>query len=223
MPVPPGTEDTFGPWPGDVGNTGTDTGEPTTEAIVASDIPFWKDLPQAYDHPVIAGYELPGVARISAELRRKLDKKNAKGIDGATITDDGEDQAPIEITVRLYNREHWQRFQALVPLINPKGSGKKTAVSIDYPTLALFGINLMYVEAVSVPEFRDNPKRMESTIKGTEWRPAPKAAKTSKSSTTDESKDDPKIKAWETTYITDGEGNQIPVGMEPIYEPNSDP
>jgi hypothetical protein len=195
MPVPPGTEDTFGPWPGDVGTGGQtppSDGDPTTPAIIAEGVPFWRDQPRIYDRVVIAGYELPGICSVDAEHRRKLDKKNAKGEDGATITDDGEDQAPVEVRVELYTLEDWNRFQQVVPHINPKGPGKRVGVSIDYPTLALFGITTIYVEAVSVPKFDGKRQFMTCTIRATEWRPPPKAAKASKSTTTDESKDSPK-------------------------------
>jgi len=189
MPVPPGTEDTFGAWPGDTTDTGGGGGEPTTEVIVTAGIPFWRDEPRSWDRVVIAGVELPGVCDVDAELRRKLDKKNPKGIDGATITDDGEDQTPIEIQVKITTREDWTKFQSIVPYINPKGSGKKVAVSVDYPTLALFGVNRVYIEAVRVPKFGPRRQYVTVSIRASEWRPPPKAAKSSKSSTTDESVD----------------------------------
>ena len=192
MPVPPGTEDTFGPWPGSVvadggEPVGTDVGQ---EPIVSeSGIPWWKDEPRIYDRVVLAGFEFPGICTVDAELRRKLDKKAPKGVNGGTITDDGEDQAPVEVEVRLYTKEDWERFELIVPFITPKSPGKRLAVSIDYPTLALFGINTIYVEAVSIPKFADDKRQyMVCRIKATEWRPPPKPA-ASKSSTTNESAD----------------------------------
>lgn len=210
MPVPPGTEDTFGPWPG---STTTDGGDPVggdvngdDTVVVDSGVPFWKDVPRIYDRVVMAGFEFPGVCTVDAELRRKLDKKAPKGTDGATITDDGEDQAPVEIEVRLYTREDWQRFELIVPFISPKTPGKRVAVAIDYPTLALFGINTVYVESVSVPKFSDDKRQfMVVKIGATEWRPPPKPAK-SKSSTTKESADNPEEmgNGTGTRWVDDG-------------------
>jgi hypothetical protein len=196
MPVPKGAEDTFGPWPGALTPDG---GEPSTtqspdgqEQIEFGGVPFWKDAVRIYDRVVIAGFEFPGLARVKGELRRKLDKKAPKGVNGGTTTDDGEDHHPVEVEIRLYTREDWQRFELIVPFISPKSLGKRVAVTIDYPTLALFGINTIYVESVTIPDFVDDKRQhMVCTIRANEWRPPPKPAP-SKSSTAKESADNAK-------------------------------
>lgn len=147
-------------------------------------IPHWDEAPELYDTCTLAGLTLPGIVKIAGSMTRKLDKKNAKGADGATITDDGANAAEIELALVMWTAAHWEAYQAMVPLINPLAQkGKLSPVDIVHPVLALHGVKSVYVEDVSLPQAGSIPQTREVKIKVVEWRPAPKKPKKSKSTT----------------------------------------
>jgi hypothetical protein len=149
-----------------------------------SGIPHWDEAPDLYDTCTIAGVALPGLVKIAGTLSRKLDKKNAKGADGATITDDGANAAEIELSVIMWDAGQWTAYQELLPLINPiQTKGKLSPVDVVHPVLALHGIRSVYVEEVTLPQAGNIPQTREFKIKLVEWRPAPKTPKPSKSVT----------------------------------------
>lgn len=192
----------FGPWPGNTEGTtqpasdttaggSTANGEPTTQATVAeidNGIPFWEEAPDLWDVVTIAGFTFPGVANVSGEPKRKLDKKNAKGADGRTITDDGADGVDIEVVIQIYTAEQWYNYQLAIPFIDPnQQKGKLLPVDIIHPALKLHNIRSMYVESMTLPQTNGTPQVREVRIKATSWAPPPKKPKKSKSSTPDES------------------------------------
>jgi len=169
-------------------------------------IPHWTAAPHLYDTCTLAGIKLPGIVRIAGTLSRKLDKKNAKGADGATITDDGANAAEIELALIMWTEYHWEQYQEILPIINPvTHKGKLSPVDVVHPVLALHGINSVYVEEVSLPQDGSIPQTREVKIKITEWRPAPKVPKKSTSTTPTRSE---MARDWlwrnEPDYIKDG-------------------
>jgi hypothetical protein len=225
----------FGDWPGKVDGayTGEPTtqailtdgdGQPTTQAIVAeidNGIPYWEEAPDLWDQVTIAGFTFPGVANVAGEPKRKLDKKNAKGADGRTITDDGADGVDIEVVVQIWNSEQWYNYQLAIPFIDPnQQKGKLLPVDIIHPALKLHNIRSMYVESMTLPQTCGIPQVREVRIKATSWAPPPKTPKKSKSKTPDESSESKdQLIATETTYIRDDDGNLIATEVEGIYRP----
>ncbi len=186
--------DIWGPWPGSIdsppiGGTGGATGPDDVIGTLGDEgLPYWEDAPDVWDTVRIAGQDLPGNAKVSGDVVRKLDKKNAKGVDGATITDDGADPTEIEIEIVLATREHWVAYQRVLPSIDPNlGKSKATAVDIVHPALALHQIRSVYVERVSIPVPGSDPQTRIVRIKAVGWLPPPPPAP-SKSKTPDSAK-----------------------------------
>jgi hypothetical protein len=213
--------DAFGPWPGDPGGgggtTGGDGGNTTPAKIDAT--PPWgaSDLD---DQMTLAGVILPGLVRYEGEIGRKLDVKNAKGSDGATITDDGSDPETLEFMLLMWNEDQWKRyFSEALPLINPNSTkGKLTPVDVAHPVLAAHGIKRVYVEKMTLPKPGKIPQTKEVTIRLRGWRPEPVNPK-SKSNTPDKSAGS----GWYEETKTAGSGwtegnNPVAGGAEKIKE-----
>jgi len=181
----------FGPWPGDIDSpppTGATGPDDVIGTLGDEGIPYWEDAPELWDTVRIAGENLPGNAKVTGDVVRKLTKSNAKGVDGATITDDGADPTDIEIEIVLATREQWKAYQRIVPLLDPNvGKGSATAVDIVHPALALHKIVQVYVERVSIPIPGSDPQTRVVRIKATGWLPKPPPAP-SKLKTPDASK-----------------------------------
>jgi hypothetical protein len=175
--------DAFGPWPGNP-DGGTGTGGSTTPAIIDAIPPWPGSAPDLQAQLTIAGVIVPGLVTFTGELGRKLDVKNAKGSDGATITDDGADPETIEIQVIIWNAEQWTKFWTEVaPLVNPNNTkGKLAPVDVSHPVLYIVGVKRAYVEKMSLPKPGKIPQTQEFTIRMRGWRPEPKNP-TSKSKT----------------------------------------
>lgn len=151
-------------------------------------IPYWMDEPEIWDTITIAGKVLPGLCVVDGQRGRKLDKKNAKGADGATISDDGADPTDVDIKLVLATRQQWIDYQRIVPLLDPAtNKGKAKPVDVSHPALALHGINSIYIEKLSFPKPGSDRQTREVTIKATGWLPAPKSPEKSKSKTPESS------------------------------------
>ena len=207
----------LGPWPGnpDGGNPNPDTSTPDGPPDdFQPAIPWVADAPDLYDQITIAGVTLRGLVRFTGELGRKLDVKNAKGADGATITDDGADPETIEIEYTMWTREQWFAWQQFVPIVNPAAQkGKLKPVDVDHPIFALHGIKSIYVEKLAVPTQGRLAGTLQTRIRAIGWRPEPKST-TSKSSTP-KSSDPSKDYVW-------GENNTDPKTYQ-VAESNSGP
>lgn len=179
--------DAFGPWPGDPGGgNGGDGGGLTTPTKIDA-VPPW-GLSDLDDQMTLAGVVLPGLVRYEGEIGRKLDVKNAKGSDGATITDDGSDPETLEFQLLMWREDQWKVYcTQVVPLINPNTTkGKLSPVDVAHPILALHGIKRVYIEKMTLPKPGKIPQTKEVTIRMRGWRPEPVNPK-SKSSTPDKS------------------------------------
>jgi hypothetical protein len=183
------------------------------------------DDPESWNTVVLAGIKVPGLAKVVGNVSRKLDVKNAKGVDGATVTDDGADPSKIEITILLRSRAEWASFQQLIPLLNPNvKKGTAAAIDVSYPSLSLYGIRQMYVEEMSTPVDGSVSQTKEVTIRGMGWLPPPAKPKSSKSATPDTSASDQSLayalaKAEEARGIAGAGGN---VTDEQRYNANAE-
>lgn len=97
---------------------------------------FWDDSPDLWDTVFLDGAALPGIARVSASHGRKLDVKSAPGMNGARIVDKGYEPAKVEITLKLWTDEQFQRWLVLAPTLTfrreppaPRRSTSSSALS----------------------------------------------------------------------------------------------
>ncbi len=112
----------------DIGGTGRiypDNGKNQPTVSLGSEglaVPFWGDSPETWDTVVIAGRALPGLCKMTGKVTRRVDKKNATGTNGATITYTGDDVAEFEISVRMWTEAHLSTFAALLSFLKDRQS-----------------------------------------------------------------------------------------------------
>jgi hypothetical protein len=114
---------------------------------IAASIPFWDDQLSGdaafaldpsnfnrspWDTVSIAGIPLPGLCRVEPGTRRKkrLDKKAAKGRDGATITFQGYECSEIIVKCRIWTQEQLQALGQMMPVLIPPAPGTQIPVTV---------------------------------------------------------------------------------------------
>jgi hypothetical protein len=177
MPAP--TDSTiFGGWPPTPEDQPPKTephGDNNPPGDYSAAIPFWLDNPQIYDTCQLGGMTLPGLAQLTANIGRKLDVKQAKGVDGATITDNGSEVEDVQIVLTMWTRPQWSAYQQILPAIDPNNQkGKTTPKDIVHPMVNLHGIRRVYVTKISSPQPSRLKGAFEITIQCKGWRPEPK-------------------------------------------------
>ena len=128
-----------------------------------------------WDECIVGGNKLPGLCKLSGTgIARKLDKKNPKGKDGATLTDEGNQLGGITITQRIWTDEQWEETQRIFPLLQPRRpGGPRQPQSFYHPLSEFLGIRRVYVEKVPVPSHDSGMGMLTLTYQLTEWVPAP--------------------------------------------------
>lgn len=135
-------------------------------------IPSWLDAPFTWDTLIVAGKEIPGLARVRAAREYKVDKKNGAGADGATLTGLGHLPVEATITLKLWQPAQAQELQQLLPLILPKPKkGRPVPVDVSHPALAFLGVRALYFTRVGAPEPTSEKGVYEVELKGTEFLP----------------------------------------------------
>lgn len=155
-------------------------------------IPYWLDCPEVYDTCTLGGVMLPGLAQVTATTGRKLDIKQAKGIDGATITDNGSEVEDVNIVLTIWTRQQWAAYQSILPAIDPNNTkGKIAPKDIVHPITSLHNIRRVYITKVSAPQPSRLKGAFEITIACKGWRPEPKnpVSKTNTAKKSDNSKE----------------------------------
>lgn len=174
----------FGPWPGATDGTKTTSTDDVSPTVDGGGLPWPWDAPGLYDQITIAGFQFTALVIPSGELGCKLDVKNAKGSDGATITDDGTDAESGEIVLTMWRPDQWQDYQRALPLIAPNAvKGKRKPVDVSHPMLNLHGIRSIYIEKMTLPVRGKTSGTLEVRIRYRGWRPEPPPATKSKTST----------------------------------------
>ena len=106
----------------------------------------------AWDTLTIGGLSFSGGFELSGDvLVRKLDRRHSAGRDGARVRDRGYDLAKIRLTLRCWEREHFDELEAIVRLLFPRSADttRRAAYSLPHPALALAGIAEVYAERMS--------------------------------------------------------------------------
>lgn len=147
--------------------------------------PFWGggnepgDAARAWDFCWLGDDLLPGIVEdvdVSGN-GRDVDKQKAKGDNGVTLKDNGVGAAKVTITLRLWDPEHHEAWQAIRRRIDPKNpGGLRTPLTITHPRATEEGIKGIYVERIDAK----HPSAVSGrtiVIECTEWFPAPKPAK----------------------------------------------
>lgn len=126
-----------------------------------SAIPFWGDVPEAWDTLVIAGIVMPGLVRVRGNVGQRWDQRTTPGKNGIRLTTLGYDAAPISITLRMWMPDHLRDFEQLVRRIRPRFRGfrgkflPEDAITLEHPAVALYDITAVVVTKLGFPEPQD--------------------------------------------------------------------
>lgn len=149
---------------------------------MASTVPDWASQDEAWDRMDMAGEFWPGIWEAEGTVARDIDKKKRKGKDGWKLTDEGYRGAEITLICRIWidpsdpeetARGDYEELQRLLPLIHPRRKGgTRTPIEVNFPPLALMGINQLYVSELGIPKIESGVLTLR--LKVSEWFPQPK-------------------------------------------------
>ena len=101
-----------------------------------------------WDTLTLGGFKLPGVPRVTVKRGRKLDKKSAKGRNGATITDGGGQGAEVEIELRIATAEDWDTWCLVLWALDPTKVAPQ-AYTVVHPQTEAFQVQSVMIEDIS--------------------------------------------------------------------------
>jgi hypothetical protein len=134
-------------------------------------------LPDRWNWEVIylAGQRVPGLVDVEFRRAHRIDRRAANGADGEAITSLGYKAADIIVKVRMWTPQQLADFQAItIPAVQPrpgKVNARPVSVSVDYPSLAMWGIFKLFVVEVAGPKRSSTPQLWEVTLTATEISP----------------------------------------------------
>lgn len=140
----------------------------------------WDTTPADWDTCVLGKYQLPGVAKVSVKRARKLDKKSAKGRNGATITDGGGESAEVSIELSMTTAEEWDAWCAALKILDPTKVAPQ-AYDIVHPQAEAYQVASVMVETIESGPPDNGIYTVK--IKCAEWFPKQKGAAKSKITT----------------------------------------
>lgn len=120
-----------------------------------SAIPFWGDDPDAWDTIFFAGEAAPGLAKVTGEVKNRVDKKMLPGTNGAKMTHIGYEPAEVDVELRLWMPEQLKAFADLVKQLRPRRNSPPP-VTVNHPALALYEIRSAQMLSIGLPEYDDH-------------------------------------------------------------------
>jgi hypothetical protein len=139
-----------------------------------------------WDLVILNGKGIPGICKIHGLPTLAVDKKKPQGVDGIVVTVTGYQPGPIEIETVLWTQAQWNKFQENLPYwwtkphkrqevsnkANPKHKDQlPLARTIVHPATSLYGISLVVVLGMSIPEPGPIPQSRLIKFKCQEWTP----------------------------------------------------
>ncbi len=140
----------------------------------------WDSESEAWDTVVLGGLRLPGVAKVTIDRGRKLDKKSAPGRNGATITDGGGEGASVSIEIQMATAEEWDAWCAAMKMLDPTKTAPK-AWAIVHPEAEAMQVVSVMIEKINGSPPDNGIKTVKLTC--AEWFPKPKGKGKSKTTT----------------------------------------
>ncbi len=112
-------------------------------------IPFPNES-DAWNTVMLDGFEVPGICHVEVDLEMEIDVQKAKGNNGAKTTRQGENPASVNINVTMLTSDDLQAWRLLQSAIRgrPKKGEAGSAVSIEHPKTALYGISAVHVRKI---------------------------------------------------------------------------
>ena len=143
-------------------------------------VAHWDENSADWDICILGNFQLPGRAKVDVKRARKLDKKSAKGRNGATITDGGGEGAEVTIELALVDADELDAWAAALGVLDPTKVAPQ-AYALVHPQAQLFSIKSVMIEDISAG-MPDNGIYTVK-IKAAEWFPQPKGKGKSKTTT----------------------------------------
>ncbi len=130
------------------------------DGLTRLDLPSWYTNPDRWDFIEITKVPFaPQKFRcrsIPAKVTHKLDVKEGKGADGATLNHNGIRPSQVPVTLLIYTGADERRWRQFYPIINPKLNPKgRVLCTFSYPTLDEAKIRDVYVWDIAA-ELKDN-------------------------------------------------------------------
>lgn len=133
---------------GNSGSSGSSSGVPTQ--LTATPVVDPWTSPGSFRTLYLGGMAAPGIIPAKGgisgfAIKRKIDKKEAKGKDGATTTDTGE--VPIEgaIKLHIYTQAQFQAYYAFLDMAAAARAASK-ALDVVHPTINAAGVSAVLIE-----------------------------------------------------------------------------
>lgn len=154
----------------------------STLSTVSASIPFWGNDPASWDTVRIGSYTLPGVARLSGAIKRRVDRKKSTGKHGSTVTYLGDEAAEFTITVTMWTSIHLESFYQIVNWLKSlkperaaglSSSQKISAkvVPVYHPALSVFSVTLAHVLEYGLPEPDGDDGKFRASLKCLQYIP----------------------------------------------------
>jgi hypothetical protein len=141
-------------------------------------IPHWEEDSEAWDRLILGKTILPGIWKVEFSLKREIDKKKAKGVDGARFKDLGYLPAELTFTGQFISAADWKAMQTAMDAIHPRtAGGVRNPLSIEHPKTRFAKIDTVYITEVDAPDL-DERGVLTISIRALQWVPQPKKAKT---------------------------------------------
>lgn len=128
-----------------------------------------------WDNITIGSAVLPGVWEVEGAAERRVEVKPRKGQDGATIKDQGYENAKITLIGRINTQAQYDELQIALKQIHPRRKGAaRDPLTIIHPAVTSLGVEAVYVTSIAAPTL-DNGICTQR-IEVLEFTPQPKAA-----------------------------------------------
>lgn len=152
----------------------------------------WPHTSEAPWNTLITGRTTwPGVATVKVKRGQKIDKKTAKGQNGAKLTFNGREAAAVEIEVFIYQEEDLDAFMACIASIEPDIGKKDPApVDIPHPACAARNVKSIAIESMEGPNW-DRIGKLSIKIHAVEFVQVPTSNATKTPDSSDPSDGDP--------------------------------
>lgn len=133
--------------------------------------PHWSDAD--WDQLTLGSTLLPGIWTLEGSAERRIDVKPRKGQDGATLKDEGYQNAQVTLTGRLVNKEDHVALQKSLQEIHPRRKGSvRDPLAIVHPAVTALGISSVYVTSIALPQLENGV--LTQVIEVLEYTPQPK-------------------------------------------------
>jgi hypothetical protein len=127
-------------------------------------------LRDPWNHILIDGKMLPGLANVVPTLSEKIDEKESAGTSGADASPQGAKASRVEVTISIWTAAHWASLQTWLPILRPRpGTGTPRALTISHPVLAAYGIRRLYCSDIRGPTAERHGGIRELRLQLREW------------------------------------------------------